>query len=115
MDKDTAARSAVLRTAYGDLSNLAGSLTEREAWLSTGCTGWSVRDLVFHLLADAQRGLVALAVPVEGSPDRDAVTYWTDAPSGDDPSIARSARSGRWPVPIGLVRSRCSTQRPLAP
>src|SRR4051812_7777231 len=30
-------------------------------WLPTGCAGWSVRDLVFHLRRDAQRALVALA------------------------------------------------------
>ncbi|MCF2436316.1 maleylpyruvate isomerase N-terminal domain-containing protein [Streptomyces thinghirensis] len=30
-------------------------LGEDDSWLPTHCTGWAVRDLVFHLLADAQR------------------------------------------------------------
>jgi len=44
-----------------------------------------VRDLVFHLLGDAQRALVAFATPVTGPADRDAVTYWTDSPGREDP------------------------------
>jgi hypothetical protein len=75
---------AALRTAYRDLGDLALSVSEREAWLPTRCTGWSVRDLVLHLLADAQRALVALGTPSSAAPDRDAVTYWLDAPGGDD-------------------------------
>src|SRR5262249_30999249 len=74
---------AALRVAYGDLTVLAASLTEEDSWLPTGCRGWVMRDLVLHLLSDAQRGLVALATPSDEPPDRDAVTYWVDAPSGD--------------------------------
>jgi hypothetical protein len=76
-----------LRVAYDDLAALAASLGEEDCWLPTGCRGWVVRDLVLHLLSDAQRGLVALATPAEGPPDRDAVTYWVDAPTGDDPEF----------------------------
>ncbi|KMS65601.1 hypothetical protein ACH49_31095, partial [Streptomyces leeuwenhoekii] len=58
----------------------------------TDCTGWAVRDLLFHLLGDAQRALVALHTPAAGPPDRDAVTYWRDwAP---DPAGAANGR--RW-------------------
>jgi hypothetical protein len=74
-----------LQVAYADLARVIGSVTEQDAWLATGCRGWSVRDLVVHLLADAQRGLVALAMPSTRDPDRDAVSYWVDAPSGHDP------------------------------
>ena len=85
---------ATLRVAYDDLGALAASLSEEESWLPTGCRGWVVRDLVLHLLSDAQRGLVALATPSDGPPDRDAVTYWVDAPSGDDPEF-RNVRGTR--------------------
>lgn len=42
-------------------------------------TAWTVRELLFHQLLDAQRTLVALASPAEPDepPDVDAVTYWT--------------------------------------
>ena len=41
-------------------------------------TDWTVAELVFHLLLDAQRVLVALATPADQPPDTDAVSYWHD-------------------------------------
>ncbi|WP_079403202.1 maleylpyruvate isomerase N-terminal domain-containing protein [Streptomyces sp. 3211] len=68
----------VLRAAYGAFDAVVTTITDERSWLSTGCAGWSVRDLVFHCLSDAQRGLVALHTPAGRTPDRDAVTYWED-------------------------------------
>ena len=70
--------AGALRSAYGAFATVVRSLGEEESWLPSGCTGWAVRDLVFHCLADAQRGLVALHTPAAGPVDRDAVTYWAD-------------------------------------
>jgi hypothetical protein len=41
-------------------------------------TAWTVRELLFHQLLDAQRTLVALASPADAGeePDVDAVSYW---------------------------------------
>lgn len=61
----------------------------------SGCTGWLVRDLVCHLVIDAQDVLITLATPTERAPTRDAVTYWTAAatpPDGDDPLDALTVR-----------------------
>jgi hypothetical protein len=66
----------LLTTAYGDLSRVLGSLSGSEAWEPTGCAGWSVVDLGFHLLSDARRCLVALNTPANGPADTDAVDYW---------------------------------------
>jgi hypothetical protein len=68
---------ALLRTAYGDLSATFGSLTAGEGWEPTGCAGWTVVDLGFHLLSDARRALVALNTPASGPADTTAVSYWT--------------------------------------
>ncbi|MFE2459163.1 maleylpyruvate isomerase N-terminal domain-containing protein [Streptomyces sp. NPDC059402] len=68
----------VVRDAYEALAGVVRPLGDEESWLPTGCTGWAVRDLMFHLLADARRALVALHTPAAAPPDRDAVTYWTD-------------------------------------
>lgn len=65
-----------LRTAYAELLACTDSLDEDVAWRPTGCAGWTARDLVFHLLTDAQRGLVALATPADRAPEVDAVSYW---------------------------------------
>lgn len=54
----------------------------------SGCTGWLVRDLVCHLVIDAQDVLITLVTPTRAEPTVDAVTYWdvlTEAPTGDDP------------------------------
>ncbi|MEP6696705.1 MAG: maleylpyruvate isomerase N-terminal domain-containing protein [Pseudonocardiales bacterium] len=69
----------VLRAAYRAFSAAVATVDDDRSWLPTGCTGWSVRDLVFHCLGDAQRGLVALHTPSAGRlPDRDAVSYWQE-------------------------------------
>ncbi|MQY36504.1 hypothetical protein SRB17_45060 [Streptomyces sp. RB17] len=53
----------------------------------SGCTGWLVRDLVCHLVIDAQDVLITLVTPADTEPTVDAVTYWNlvEAPTGEDP------------------------------
>jgi uncharacterized protein (TIGR03083 family) len=61
----------------------------------SGCTGWLVRDLVCHLIIDAQDVLITLVTPSDGEPTRNDVTYWDIAetpPSGDDPLDALTVR-----------------------
>jgi mycothiol maleylpyruvate isomerase-like protein len=61
----------------------------------SGCSGWRVRDLVCHLVIDAQDVLITLATPANADPTRDAVTYWEVAgepPTGDDPLDALTVR-----------------------
>jgi uncharacterized protein (TIGR03083 family) len=72
-----------LRAAYFAFSEVVATIDDERSWLPTGCTGWSVRDLIFHCLTDAQRGLVALHTPAHQAPDRDAVTYWQDHQPSD--------------------------------
>ncbi|MFC7619413.1 maleylpyruvate isomerase N-terminal domain-containing protein [Microlunatus sp. GCM10028923] len=77
-----------LRRAVADLS--AEDFTR-----PSGCTGWLVRDLVCHLIIDAQDVLITLVTPAEEEPTRDAVTYWevgTTPPTGDDPLDALIVR-----------------------
>lgn len=61
----------------------------------SGCAGWLVRDLVCHLVIDAQDVLITLVTPAEGEPTCDAVTYWDVSgtpPTGDDPLDALIVR-----------------------
>ncbi|CAL9661573.1 Mycothiol-dependent maleylpyruvate isomerase metal-binding domain-containing protein OS=Streptomyces griseomycini OX=66895 GN=FHS37_005333 PE=4 SV=1 [Streptomyces griseomycini] len=53
----------------------------------SGCSGWLVRDLVCHLVVDAQDVLITLVTPAEDEPTVDAVTYWNlvEPPTGEDP------------------------------
>ncbi|MFI6408250.1 maleylpyruvate isomerase N-terminal domain-containing protein [Streptomyces sp. NPDC050548] len=61
----------------------------------SGCAGWLVRDLVCHLVIDAQDVLITLVTPADTEVTRDAVTYWTvgrTPPTGDDPLDALIVR-----------------------
>jgi hypothetical protein len=65
-------------------------------WVAqSGCTGWLVQDLVFHLIIDAQDVLITLASPTEAAATRDSVTYWEpeEVPTGTDPVSAFTRRS----------------------
>ncbi|MEP7035961.1 MAG: maleylpyruvate isomerase N-terminal domain-containing protein [Actinomycetota bacterium] len=67
---------SVLDASYQALLRVVSALDDDTGWRNTRCTGWTVRDLIHHLLADAQRALVALHTPSSGSPDVDAISYW---------------------------------------
>jgi hypothetical protein len=69
-----------LRAAVDDLSD--------QDWeRPSGCIGWLVRDLVCHLIIDAQDVLITLVTPADAEPTVDSVTYWklVDPPTGEDP------------------------------
>ncbi|MEW2549021.1 maleylpyruvate isomerase N-terminal domain-containing protein [Streptomyces sp. NPDC047002] len=79
---------AALRAAVAGLSD--GDFAR-----PSGCAGWLVRDLVCHLVIDAQDVLITLVTPVDEEPTRDAVTYWDVSgtpPTGDDPLDALIVR-----------------------
>jgi hypothetical protein len=85
---DLFARSwAVLLKAVADL-------TDQDFEQPSGCAGWLVRDLVCHLVIDAQDVLITLATPVDAEPTRNAVTYWevVAPPTGEDPLDALIVR-----------------------
>lgn len=70
-------------------------LTDADFVQASGCRGWLVRDLVCHLIIDAQDVLITLVTPATTEPTRNAVSYWNvDAmpPTGDDPLDALIVR-----------------------
>ena len=70
-------------------------LSDEDFARPSGCAGWLVRDLVCHLVIDAQDVLITLVTPADTEPTRDAVTYWTvtqTPPTGDDPLDALIVR-----------------------
>lgn len=61
----------------------------------SGCAGWLVRDLVYHLIVDAQDILITLVTPAETEATHDAVSYWEvtrTPPAGDGPLDALTVR-----------------------
>lgn len=70
-----------MRTAVADLP-------DEDFERPSGCTGWLVRDLVCHLVIDAQDVLITLVTPADTAPTADAATYWDllgEPPTGEDP------------------------------
>ncbi|HEV2783165.1 MAG TPA: maleylpyruvate isomerase N-terminal domain-containing protein [Actinophytocola sp.] len=81
--------------SWTTLRTTVAELPDEDFARPSGCTGWLVRDLVCHLIVDAQDVLITLVTPTEAEPTRDAVTYWevTDTPpTGDDPLDALIVR-----------------------
>lgn len=77
-----------LRTAVAELP-------DEDFERPSGCAGWLVRDLVCHLVIDAQDVLITLVTPAGTEPTHDAVTYWNVSktpPTGDDPLDALIVR-----------------------
>jgi hypothetical protein len=86
-----------LRTAVAEIP-------DEEFERPSGCTGWLVRDLVCHLVIDAQDVLITLVTPAETEPTVDALTYWdlVEPPTGEDPLDAPG-----WPPPTTCTHSAC--------
>jgi hypothetical protein len=102
-----------LSTAYRDIVAVLRDISAEEEWLPTGCAGWPVRDLLFHLRGDAQRALVALAGPAGAAPDTDAASYWTHWRPNTDGAllnrrmtrISASVYSGLRPILDGFAET----------
>ncbi|MFG2296316.1 maleylpyruvate isomerase N-terminal domain-containing protein [Streptomyces sp. NPDC048603] len=91
---------AALRTAVAGLA-------DEDFARPSGCRGWLVRDLVCHLVIDAQDVLITLVTPAATEPTRDAVTYWEvtgTAPTGEDPLDALTVRLAAAYGEPGLLR-----------
>ena len=83
-----------LAAVYGLVSDTVSVLGPADLQRNSRCAGWTVGDVLYHLLLDARRALVTFASPADGEPDVDAVTYWHAwTPGGDD--SARHARHVR--------------------
>ncbi|HEY0697283.1 MAG TPA: maleylpyruvate isomerase N-terminal domain-containing protein [Micromonospora sp.] len=104
----TVPNHAALAEAYAGITAVVAGLDDRHLQRPTRCQGWLVADLLLHLLADAQRALVALASPVDGPADTDHVSYWEAFPGGGDDAdrhawgTRRSAAA--FDRPSGIVR-----------
>ncbi|MEU6432561.1 maleylpyruvate isomerase N-terminal domain-containing protein [Microbispora sp. NPDC046973] len=81
--------------SWAALRRAVAELPDEDFARPSGCAGWLVRDLVCHLVIDAQDVLITLVTPEESEPTRDAVTYWEVSgtpPTGDDPLDALIVR-----------------------
>ncbi|QNS07901.1 maleylpyruvate isomerase N-terminal domain-containing protein [Streptomyces xanthii] len=81
--------------SWTDLRSAVAGLAPEDFARPSGCTGWLVRDLVCHLVIDAQDVLITLVTPADTEPTADAATYWhvgEEPPTGEDPLAALTVR-----------------------
>lgn len=73
--------------SWAALQEVVAGLADEDFQKPCGCTGWLIRDLVCHLIIDAQDVLITLATPSDAPPTRNSVTYWEVVESlpADDP------------------------------
>ncbi|MEV4597548.1 maleylpyruvate isomerase N-terminal domain-containing protein [Amycolatopsis sp. NPDC049253] len=69
--------------AWGALQEAVHSLDDTQWVAPSGCAGWLVQDLVFHLIIGAQDILITLVTTTDAPATRDAVTYWEPGEPGD--------------------------------
>ena len=94
-------------TSWAALCRAVHELPEHAFALPSGCRGWLVRDLVGHLVIDAQDVLITLATPAETAPTADALSCWTPTPTppdGTDPHDALTVRLAAAYEDPGLLR-----------
>ena len=94
-------------TSWAALRRAVHELPEHAFSLPSGCRGWLVRDLVGHLVIDAQDVLITLATPAETAPTADALSCWTPTPAppdGTDPHDALTVRLAAAYEDPGLLR-----------
>ncbi|MFF2214349.1 maleylpyruvate isomerase N-terminal domain-containing protein [Streptomyces antibioticus] len=93
--------------SWAALRAAVGALGDEDFGRPSGCAGWLVRDLVCHLVIDAQDVLITLVTPADGEPTADAVTYWSvrdSPPDGTDPLDALIVRLAAAYEEPGLLR-----------
>jgi hypothetical protein len=75
-----------LTEAYRAVSVVVSELAVDDWARPTRCEGWCVRDVLFHLMLDPQRALVAFATPSERAATSDLVAYWRSFRPGTEPA-----------------------------
>jgi uncharacterized protein (TIGR03083 family) len=68
---------------WAALRSAVAGLADEDFARPSGCTGWLVRDLVCHLVIDAQDVLITLVTPATGDDPLDALTVRLAAAYGE--------------------------------
>lgn len=110
-------QAAVLGDLYGRVSRLVTALDPDDFKRSTRAGSWTVQELLFHLLLDAQRALTTFADPTTEPADVNEVEYWLPFhPDRRDGGAAHArfvrAATAAYSSPQGLVQQWIDTAGP---
>ncbi|MBN1174278.1 MAG: maleylpyruvate isomerase N-terminal domain-containing protein [Micromonosporaceae bacterium] len=73
---DRMALLTTLTDAYGNITTAVEGLREAQLTRPSRCAGWTVGDVLYHVLLDARRALRTFVTPATAEPDVDYITYW---------------------------------------
>jgi hypothetical protein len=82
LDSDLTLRA--LAEAYRAVTATVTSLPAEAFERPSRCRGWRVKDVLYHLLLDPQRALMAFASPASEEPTTDYVEYWREFQPGSE-------------------------------
>lgn len=101
--RNTVPKMHLFSRSWTALRTAVAELADEDFAQPSGCRGWLVRDLVCHLVIDAQDVLITLVTPADAEPTRDAITYWEGSatPPADEEKAELGGLAARLPFVLG--------------
>ena len=114
-EREYGALVSLLDGVYEATTQVVSQLDDDDFRRPTGTELWSVKDLLFHLMCDAQRALIVFTTSADGPADTTAVSYWSSwrpgQPGADDHARYASRAAAAYGRPSGLVAQWRETSR----
>jgi uncharacterized protein (TIGR03083 family) len=114
-EREYGALVRLLDGVYEATTQVVSQLDDDDFRRPTGTELWSVKDLLFHLMCDAQRALIVFTTSADGPADTTAVSYWSSwrpgQPGADDHARYASRAAAAYGRPSGLVAQWTETSR----
>ena len=76
-EREYGALVRLLDGVYEATTQVVYQLDDDDFRRPTGTELWSVKDLLFHLMCDAQRALIVFTTSADGPADTTAVSCWS--------------------------------------
>jgi len=109
---------ALLDEVYEATTTVVSGLDDASFGRRTRTELWTVQDLLFHQMCDAQRALVVFTTAPDGRADTSAVSYWSSwqpgTPGADAHARYASRAAAAYGQPSSLVGQWTETSRAAA-
>jgi uncharacterized protein (TIGR03083 family) len=105
-DLDTATAVGAVTAAYENVTAAIDGLGEADLMRPSLCAGWTVADVLYHMLLDARRALRTFATPSADPVDTDDVSYWLPfSPRSGQPFASGGAEAAAHAKYVRIVSS----------
>jgi hypothetical protein len=114
-DQSYASLVTLLDEVYAATTSAVAELDDKGMSRRTRTELWTVKDLLFHQMCDAQRALIVFTTEPDQAPDTTAVTYWSawqpGQPGADAHARYASKAAEAYGRPGSLVEQWTETSR----